>query len=125
VSLFLSHELNIFSVCLNVLTCDCQFGSKRKTKYIQLKYIGLKPNCEQSEAREEEVVGRPAMSLVVRPPRGSPRGPLCRTWFSIDYLLNCIIFVINFVFVVAVCHPHTCFLYIFSAQHVETSTYQK
>jgi hypothetical protein len=53
-------------------------------------------------------VGRPAMSLAVRPPRGSPQGPLCHTWSSIDYVLNCIIFAINFDFVVVVCHPHTC-----------------
>jgi hypothetical protein len=59
-------------------------------------------------------VGRPAMSLAVQPPRGSPRGPLCRTWSSIDYLPNCIIFAINFIFVIVVCHPHTYFLvYIF------------
>jgi hypothetical protein len=57
--------------------------------------------------------------------QGVPWGPLCRTWSSIDYLPNCIIFTVNFVFVVAVCHPILVFLYIFSAQHVETSTYQK
>jgi hypothetical protein len=114
VSLFLSHELNNFSClfkCFNKWF-SIQIKTKDEIYIIKVYWAQTWPWTKRGERGGG---GGPAGHEPGHAAtQGVPSGPTL-PYVVLDRLSsNCIIFAINFIFVVAVCHSHTCFpVYLF------------